>query len=119
MRTWLKQPDGKNQCGQVAVAVIAGITLKNSIKLIGKKGCTATKDLAKALRLLGYKCPNRLQRKPKPILGLGHLRYPGETRSHWVTLDGDKIYDGIYGTPDGKVHWKKDWKITSYLPISK
>jgi hypothetical protein len=76
MRQWVKQPTGKNQCGQVAVAVIAGIPLEESIKLIGKKGCTTTKDLVKALRSLGFKCPNRCKTMPKPSLGIAQVKCP-------------------------------------------
>lgn len=126
MRQWIKQPYGKNQCGQVAVAVIAGIPLDESIKLIGKKGCTATKDLVKALRSLGFQCPDRCKQMPRPPLGIAQLHYPSRKRNrtwsanwHWVVVDGDKIFDGSsHGNPDGTTKWLRNWKMTSYLPIN-
>jgi hypothetical protein len=117
-RTWIKQEPKNHNCGQIAIAVIVGTSLSEVISIVGKKGSTTTKEVAKALREYGYKCPDRLQRIPKPKLGIGHLKYPNESRSHWVVVDGDKIYDGIYGKADGTVKWKKGWRITSYLPIT-
>jgi len=119
MRTWIKQPVKTNICGQIAVAIIADISLEQSIQAIGRKGCTTTKQVVNALKKLGYECPGRLKRKPKPEFGIGHLRYPKQYKGHWVVVDGDKIYDGIYGNPDGTVNWKPGWRISSYLPVTK
>jgi hypothetical protein len=116
---WMKQPEGSNLCGQIAVTVLANIPLDDAIKLVGKKGCTTTKRIAKALRKVGFQCTDRLCRKPRPELGLGKLTYPKKQKGHWVVIQGDKIYDGIYGKPDGTVYWKPGWKLTSYLPLTK
>ncbi len=119
MRRWIKQPDDSNQCGQVAVAVVTGITLKQSIRIIGKKGCTNTKDLVFALRFLGYKCPRKCKKMPRPPLAIAKLRAPDRKNGwHWVVVDGDKIYDGIDGNERGQIIWKYGWKLTSYLPIT-
>ena len=122
MRTWIKQLPGKKNCGVIAVAVIAGVTLDVAANAIGKKGSTTTKDLAKGLRTFGYECTDRCIRvdanKPRPALAIGHLTIPKRRSGwHWVVLDGDKIYDGLFGNPDGTVNWKPGWKITSYLPV--
>ena len=121
--TWLKQHHRKNQCGQVAVSVVADIPLENAIKLIGKKGCTKTKDLVMALRQLGFKCPDRCRKMPMPKLAIAQVHFPSNTdygwkrKWHWVVVDGNKIYDGMYGKSDGTVNWHGG-KTTSYLPIS-
>ncbi|TRO54804.1 hypothetical protein E2P64_08345 [Candidatus Bathyarchaeota archaeon] len=123
-RKWKWQPRGKNQCGQVAVAVIAGISLEESIAVVGKRGCTRTKDLVRALRLMGYECPDRCKKMPRPKLGLGQVRDSTKRSGwHWVVVDGDKIFDGAFGERDGTVTWPIDpnglrWRITSYLPIT-
>jgi hypothetical protein len=119
MRQWVEQPIGTNTCGQVAIAVLAGISLEEAIKLVGKKGCTSTKDLVKALRSLGFKCPNRCKKMPRPTLGLGQVRCP-ERKSgwHWVVVDGIKIFDGTNGDTNGNVIWGHTWKMTSFLPIT-
>lgn len=121
MRKWIKQPDKpKRCCGQVAIAVLAGITLNVSRKIVDVNGGTTTKDLIKALRALGFKCPDRCIRSPRPALGLAKMRKPSHKHNwHWVVVDGNKIYDGIDGNPDGTVNWKKSWKITSYLPVTR
>ena len=119
MKNWIKQPVNTNICGQIAVAVIADIPLKQSIEVVGRKGCTTTKQIVNALRKLGYDCPDRLKRKPKPEFGIGKLTYPCQNKGHWVVIDSDKIYDGLYGNSDGIVKWKSEWRITSYLPVTK
>lgn len=119
MRTWIEQKPNKGNCGVIAVAVIAGITVEDAAAVIGKNGATTTKQLANALRLLGYDCPDRCKVMPRPPLGIGHLTDPKRKSGwHWVVVDGDKIYDGINGKPDGTVKWKKGWRLTSYLPVT-
>ncbi len=120
MRTWIKQEPKSHNCGPIAVAVIAGVTLEESIKAIGKKGSTTTKQLAKGLRALGYDCPDRCKKMPRPPLGIGQLKCSRRKSGwHWVVVDGDKIYDGVNGRPDGTVMWDSCCKITSYLPVTK
>lgn len=120
MRTWIKQPSKTRCCGQVAVAVLAGITLEESKKLIKKRGGTQTKHLVAALRKLGFTCPDKCKKMSRPPLGLGQMR-TSEKKSgwHWVVVDGDRIYDGSSGNPDGTVNWPVDWRITSYLPVTR
>lgn len=120
MRTWIEQKPNKKNCGVIAVAVIANIPVSLAAETIGKDGATTTKQLVKALRKLGYDCPDRCKKMPRPLLGLGQMRRPKRKSGwHWVVVDGDKIYDGINGKPDGTVDWLKGWRITSYLPITK
>lgn len=118
MYRWKKQPN-KPICGQVAVSVIANCSIKKAIEVVCKKGRTKTKDLAKGLRKLGFKCPLRLQRlKEKPELAIAKLKNH-KYNWHWVVIYKDKIFDGTYGDKFGNVNWKKNWRITSYLPIKK
>jgi len=117
MRRWIYQPYNTNLCGQIAVAVVAGISLEKSIELFGKQGCTRTKELVKVLRQIGFECPDKLQRK-RTNLCIAKLTYPNK-RSHWIVMDGDKIFDGCNGNEHGSVTWNSDWKVTSYLPITK
>lgn len=124
MRTWIRQLPNKKNCGVIAVAVIADVPLSVAEAAIGKKGSTTTKDLARGLRALGYNCPDRCKRvtllTPPIELAIGHLSDPKRKSGwHWVVLEGDKIYDGIFGHPNGTVKWKKGWMITSYLPVTK
>ena len=118
MKTWIAQPPNKKVCGQVAVAVITGKPLDEVIRVIGKKGCTKTKDIVKGLRKLGSHCAGKVQRMKGTVpLGIAQVRKKGRSGWHWVVIEGDKIWDGHFGTPDGTVVWPEGWRITSYLRI--
>lgn len=125
MRKWIQQLPGKKNCGVIAVAVIAGVSVEEAEKAIGKKGATKAKELATGLRKLGYQCPDRCIRftakTPISPLAIGHLTDPKRKSGwHWIVIDGERIYDGISGSPDGlTVRYPKSWKITSYLPVTK
>ena len=120
MRVWIKQERGKKNCGIIAVAVLTGVSIEIAANAIGKNGATTTKQLSCGLHKLGYECPNRLQVGKRPPLGIAKLVDPSRRSGwHWVVVDGEKIYDGINGLPDGTVRWKKGWKLTSYLPVTK
>jgi len=121
MRKWIEQPSKSKICGQIAVAVIASISVEEAIKVVDKKGCTTTKDLAVALRKLGYTCGNRckpFKKLPFPKLGIAQLKSPTRKYGwHWIVIDNGRIIDGINGTEDGKVYWNDGSKITSILEI--
>jgi hypothetical protein len=119
MYKWIKQPSDQYICGQIAVAVIAKCSVNKVIKILKNDKHTKTKELAKALKKLGFKCPNRLKRlKHKPKLAIGKLTFPYTKYNwHWVVIYKNKIFDGAYGNPNGTVNWEKGWRITSYLPI--
>ena len=121
MRKWIAQKPGKKNCGVIAVAVIAEVTVGLAAEKIGKNGATTTKQLVKGLRALGYECPDRLKVMPRPPLGIAKMVDPKVHKSgwHWVVVDGDKIYDGINGKPDGTVDWPNGAKITSFLPVKR
>ena len=122
MRTWIKQKPKKKNCGVIAVAVIAEVTVDEATKAIGKNGSTSTKQLVKGLRALGYDCPDRLVKfkLPWPSLAIAKVVDPWRKSGwHWVAIADGLIYDGVGGTPDGKIHWPPRVRITSYLPITK
>ena len=122
MPKWIPQPSGKKNCGIIAVAVLTGISVEESAEKIGKNGATTTKQLVCGLRKLGYECPNRLVKfkLPLPQMAIAKMVSPSRKSGwHWVALSEGKIYDGVFGTPDGKVHWPIGAKMTSYLPITK
>ena len=116
---WKKQHNKPN-CGQIALAVITNKPLREIYKIVGHDNYTKTKDLVKALRKLGYTCPSRLKTlKESPELAIAKVSHKLKYNWHWVVVDKDKIYDGVYGTSSGKVKWKRGHKITSYLCINK
>ena len=114
---WKKQ-HGKPNCGQIALSVITGKSLKEIYKIVGHDGSTKTKELASCLKHFGYNTHTRLKvLKTKPQFAIGKLKYPNRVNWHWVVVDGEKIYDGIHGTNSGKVKWKRGWKLSSFLEI--
>lgn len=116
---WKKQYN-KNNCGQIAVSVITGKSLREVYKVIGHDGGTKTIALTKALKYFGYDCPNKLKTlKEKPKLAIAKLSHKLRYGWHWVVIDKDRIYDGAAGNKKGQVNWKRGHKITSYLPIKK
>lgn len=117
---WRKQGTIPN-CGVIAVAVVADCSIKKAVEAIGLNGRASTTDLARGLRKLGFKCPSRLKvLKNKPKLAIGKLKNrKWGSHWHWVVIYKDKIFDGNFGNKYGKVNWKKGWRITSYLPITK
>lgn len=119
MKLKWKRQGSKRNCGQIAVSVVAGKSLKEIYKIIGHDSGTDTWELARALRKLGFRCPSRLRRmKQRPQLAIAKLHAPYmKSHWHWVVVHGDRIYDGVWGTSAGTVKWKRGLRITSYLPI--
>lgn len=110
-------------CGLACFAMITGLSLDESERLVGKKRGTRTKDLVIALRKLGYKCQDKLQRinfvNPSPCPGsLVKVVWP-DKRSHWVLV----AYNGVYDPAD-PYKCTLDYSecggvVTSFLPIRK
>ena len=118
---WRKQKSNNPNCGIIAVAVIANCSIKKAIEAIGSDGETSTEDLAKGLRKLGFKCPNKLKvfKKNIPKLAIAKVSIPDTHHWHWVAIYNDKIFDGVNGNKNGNVFWRNGWRMTSYLPIEK
>ena len=108
----LLQPVGSNCCGQACVAMICGITLEQSIQLLGTKGKTNTAQLIEALREHGY----------TPFWGLtciarGKILHEGlvivkfklknQNWAHWVVLETAEnlYYDPATGVHRGPPQW--------------
>jgi hypothetical protein len=54
--------ESANESGQCCVAMITNRPLNEIIRMVGKRGFTKTKPLARILRHYGYECGNVLQR---------------------------------------------------------
>ncbi len=112
----IRQPEGSNLCGQACVAMIAGISLKKSIEIFQKKGCTSTRHVVAALRKLGISCGDKLVRLGEvlPWPCIVHIHYPDIKATHWAVF-----YDGYYLDPAlGLVRGYGSYaRVTSYLPV--
>lgn len=112
----IRQPGGSRLCGQVAVAIIAGITLEEAVEVVGHRKSTHTRELVAAFRSLGFQCADRLQRIPRPPLAVAKLTPPSKSSGwHWVVVDGRRTLDGFPGDPTRT----PGWRITSYLPLER
>jgi len=117
------QPPSSSLCGQACVAMAAGITLEESIRVFGHKHKTKTKELIRVLRSRHIFTGDKLKRFPqytawsfslnphraiiKEIYGPIRKR-----KSHWILLWDGHIYD-----PDP--HDIPGTKYSSYLGMDK
>ena len=113
------QPPGSSLCGQACVAMAAGISLEESIKVFGHKHTTRTIEISRALNAVGIQCPSRrlkrLTDRPQWITRAIIKEIYGPIRkrkSHWVLLWDGHIYD-----PDP--HGVPGSMYSSYLGIDK
>lgn len=96
----VKQPEGSNLCGQACIAMIAGISLNESIKLFNSRGKTGTKKLYYALQKRGISCSNkavRIKNNNKPRLCIITIHYTGCKTTHWCIWNDNKYYDPVRG----------------------
>jgi hypothetical protein len=120
----ITQPEDSSLCGQACVAMVAGISLKQAVEVIGHESSTTTRELVKALRERGVDCDNRLRRvgRIKPVLpkrAIIVIHRPKELQNgrrekwHWMLT-----WDGVIMDPGNR--WPEgypNWRITSYLEI--
>jgi len=116
----IPQPPGSSLCGQACVAMVAGITLGESILLFGHSHGTRTRELIRVLNCQspgGIKCAwGRLKRLrcrnswPQRAIIKEIFGPIGKRRSHWILL-----WDGHFYDPDP--HDSPGTKYSSYLEI--
>ncbi|GAG78734.1 unnamed protein product [marine sediment metagenome] len=96
----IKQPDNSNLCGQACVAMIAGISLDESIKLFNSRGTTTTKNIYYALWKRGISCSDkavRIKNDNKPELCIVLIHCTGCKNTHWCIWNNNKYYDPVRG----------------------
>lgn len=128
MIKWMQQPEGSSLCGQTCVAMIAGVTLEESIEAFGgKRGGTRTKDLVAALRKLGIECGDppliRINGQCYPDTCIVKLHFNDRKNTHWTVWHEGRFYDPeaypnffINEFLGGNKYWE-GVRQTSYLPI--
>lgn len=92
------QPPGSNKCGQACVAMVAGVTLKQSLKAYGLQHATTLYATRNALKKLGFTPAEKLQAFGKkesklPETCLLMLRWPKRNLGHWVVYHDGQVYD--------------------------
>lgn len=117
MRRYIRQPEGSNLCGQTCVAMIADIPLEESITAFGKRSCTTTKDVIKALRSLGISCGDSLislKKQEKTPTCMVVLHFEGAKHTHWTIYHDGLYYDPASGIGSG---YPAGVRETSFLPV--
>lgn len=116
----LQQPEKSSLCGQACVAMIAGITLDESIKVFRTKGGTRTSDVYRALTTLGIKCGDKLVRLKdgiqKPNICIVKLHFSDTKNTHWTVWNHNHFYDPGLEFPIEE-YPKHLVRETSFLPI--
>jgi hypothetical protein len=114
----LRQPEDSSLCGQTCVAMLAGVSLEESIKVFDTKGGTKTKQVLATLKHFGVKCgdltrlKNGVKKSPICIVKL-HFKDCDDT--HWTVYNCGIYYDPDLGVVAG---YPKEWvRETSFLPI--
>lgn len=121
---YIKQ-DTRPICGQVAVAVIAGVSLEEAIKAVGHEKGTTSKELISGLKKLGVKCKSKSQRVRKgytPKTAIFHISPSTKKWNwHWVAFHDNIWYNGNrwHDEPEKNIIFPKGWKPTSYIEIIK
>ena len=119
--------DKPTNCGQTCVAMLLGLTIQQSERLFGKKGCTTTKEVKKALEIFGCKVADKLKRCNNwtakfPPLCIIKMSFLDSGRSHWVVFSETCIYDPamdhLVSYSDFKLLTEHLIKPTSYLQLS-
>lgn len=125
---WVEQPRPSRVCGQVAIAVLCGLTLDQACRQIGHRKGTRTKALVRVLRAFGFQCEDHCKRRVRsemPDVALAQVRTIGRPQDswHWIVVANGVVYDGC----EGGIHtleWyerailRNGYKITSYLALT-
>lgn len=95
---WIPQPPGSNLCGQACVAMLAGVTLAESIQVFGTEGRTSWKQVRGALRHFGivHRLPMRprwMPGTPEPIRMIARLSFPDRNATHYAVRSFGYWYD--------------------------
>jgi|GEM_PF-3231900 len=113
-------------CGQCCVAMLTGSSLKRVLYIVGHDHGTKTKELALAIRLLGFDCRDRLRHVKhvvkhlyKTDRALVKLTIKHSSSWHWVAWIENKIYDPSKSYPVSLFSSIDNERIrpTSYLEI--
>lgn len=102
------QPEGSNLCGQASVAMVAGLTLEESVEAFRREGAPAGLTMARHLRKVlswfhlemgpALRLPRTVLDKTTGQVDLEgtwvcRMRWPGRKKTHWVVVDRHHLLD--------------------------
>lgn len=112
------QPEGSSLCGQACVAMLADITLDQSITIFKRRGATTPKEVVSALHALGIKCGDKLllaRNHEMPPICMAKLHFAWDTaHTHWTVYNNGTFYDPAIGIVK---EYPEGVRLTSFLPI--
>lgn len=116
---YVRQPEGSSLCGQACVAMLAGISLEESIAIFGSRGSTTTKQVVAVLDKLGIPNAGILTRLKKGVektpTCLVVLHFKGENHTHWTIWHRGVFWDPAVGVFGG---YNAEYvRQTSFLPV--
>lgn len=127
MITHLQQPEDSKVCGQTVVAMAAGVSIDDVVKLMGHNHGTHTGDLVKAFANYGIEAKSKglirlneskgLIWHKLPDFALLHVRFDrkGEPfHGHWVLWWDRILHDPGYSIAEVRA---SDGRITSYMEL--
>ena len=104
-------------CGQVAIANLTGLELETIEDMMGHNERTLTVCLSEVLNELGWECGDKLIANiPPPQYGIAKVvekwrRSTAKKYWHWMAVVEHELVNGY----SIKI---KDYKVTSYLPVT-
>ena len=112
---YIQQPT-EYLCGQACVAMIAGVSVEDVIRVMNNDGSTGKKDIERALACYGIQQAKTMtkadNRTPLPPVCILKVLLPGY--SHWILYYHGKYYDPEFGQTD-ELYGRA--RIQSYLEL--
>lgn len=107
--TPLKQPPRSRLCGQTCVAMLAGISLAESVKIFGHRHGTKVTDLHQALKTLHIHSDSVLRivqdGQAMPQTFIAQVKSANRKRGwHWVLVHDGCLYDPAFVPLDGRIN---------------
>ncbi len=106
--------------------MLTGSSLRRVVNIIGHEHGTRTKELAKAIRRLGYDCDDRLRRTrdldgslEKVSKALVKLKFENRRNWHWLAWIDGTVYDPSFTQPESNFSRLRNYlaRPTSYLEV--
>jgi hypothetical protein len=119
MRLEFQKPNG---CGPACVARLAGVTLAQAERAVGKTRKTHTRDLRAGLRRLGFRPGEKLQRlgptETPPDGVIVKVRWHGGKDTHWVVHERNgRVACPLHGWVQLNAYLRRRATVLSYLPM--
>ena len=127
---WKKQPNGTT-CGQTCTAMIAGISVHESINMFGTDKGTTMADGKRILGKLGIKTGEITKidnRKKWSLPDFAGVRITGVGRKwgHFIVYKDGQFFDPVYGVFDSKEELMEryskhrvKWRFSHYFEVLK